>query len=198
MSAKTKPKCLHCNEEYCCDPRNYGRQKYCSKPDCQRASKAASQLQWLSRPENRDYFRGAENSERVRLWRLANPGFRRSKSPVPKSVLQEPLIPQSIENKEVAQPDVSSVLQDICLVQPALVVGLISIMTGSALQEDIVASARWSINRGEDILRMVPGKSECGRDATEDLGGEPVEAGGFINAGHGQTYGVLADSAIHT
>jgi hypothetical protein len=159
MSPKTKPKCLHCNDEYCCDPRNFGRQKYCAKPDCRRASKAASQRQWLSRPENRDYFRGAENSERVRLWRLANPGFRRNKRTAPKSVLQEPLIPQAVENKEVAQPDVSSVLQDICLVQPALVVGLISIMTGSGLQEDIVASARWYINRGEDILRMVPGRS---------------------------------------
>jgi hypothetical protein len=33
MSLKTKSKCLHCNDEYCCDPRNYGRQKYCPKPD---------------------------------------------------------------------------------------------------------------------------------------------------------------------
>jgi hypothetical protein len=90
---------------------------------------------------------------------LANPGYRRNKRPEAKSVLQEPLITQAVENKEVTRPDVSSVLQDICLVQPALVVGLISIMTGSGLQEDIVASARWYINRGEDILRMVPGKS---------------------------------------
>ena len=159
MSAKIKPKCLHCNEEYCCDPRNYGRQKYCPKPDCRQASKAASQRQWLGRPENRDYFRGPENCERVRLWRLANPGYRRNKTPAPKSVLQEPLIPQAVENKEVAQPAALSVLQEICLSQPALVVGLISIMAGSGLQEDIVAIARCYINRGEDILRMVPGRS---------------------------------------
>ena len=84
MSSKTTPKCLHCNEDYHRDPRNGGRQRYCAKPDCRQASKAASQRQWLGRPENRDYFRGPENCERVRLWRLANPGYRRSKRPEPR------------------------------------------------------------------------------------------------------------------
>jgi hypothetical protein len=36
-------------------------------------------------------------------------------------------------------------------------VGLISVVTGHALQEDIAASARAFLNRGEDILRTVPG-----------------------------------------
>ncbi len=36
-------------------------------------------------------------------------------------------------------------------------VGLISVLTGYGLQEDIAASARSFLNRGEDILRMVPG-----------------------------------------
>ncbi len=111
MSSKTTPKCLHCNEEYRTDPRNCGRQRYCAKEDCRQASKAASQRQWLSRPENRDYFRGAENCERVRLWRLANPGYRRNKRPAPQSVLQEPLVTQAVENEEVVKPAVSSVLQ---------------------------------------------------------------------------------------
>jgi hypothetical protein len=87
MSSKTTPKCLHCKEEYRSDPRNCGRQRYCLKPDCRQASKAASQRQWLGRPENRDYFRGAEYCERVRLWRLAHPGHRRNKRLAPQSVL---------------------------------------------------------------------------------------------------------------
>ena len=33
-------------------------------------------------------------------------------------------------------------------------------MTGHALQEDIAASARSFLNRGRDILRMVPGSPE--------------------------------------
>ena len=159
MSSKTPPKCLHCNEDYHRDPRNGGRQRYCAKPDCRQASKAASQRQWLGRPENRDYFRGPENCERVRLWRLANPGYRRSKRPAPQSVLQEPLIPQAVENEEVAIPEATSVLQEILFVQPAMFVGLISVLTGYGLQEDIAASARSFLNRGEDILRMTPGRS---------------------------------------
>jgi hypothetical protein len=159
MSSKTTPKCLHCNEDYHRDPRNGGRQRYCVKPICQQASKAASQRQWLSRSENRDYFRGAENCERVRLWRLANPGYRRNKRPASGSVLQEPLIPQAVEVVEVVAPIPSSVLQEILFVQPAMFVGLISVLTGYGLQEDIAASARSFLIRGEDILRMTPGST---------------------------------------
>jgi hypothetical protein len=109
------------------------RQSYCVKPVCQQASKAASQRQWLRRPENRDDFRGAENCERVRLWRLANPGYRRNKRPAPKSVLQQPLIPQAVEEGPVAIPVASSVLPEILFVQPAMFVGLISVLTGYGL-----------------------------------------------------------------
>jgi hypothetical protein len=35
-------------------------------------------------------------------------------------------------------------------------VGLISMVTGHALQEDIAASTRSFLTRGEDILRMTP------------------------------------------
>ena len=157
MSSKTTSKCLHCKEEYHADPRNCGRQRYCLKADCRQASKAASQRQWLSRPENRDYFRGAENCERVRLWRLAHPGYRRNKRPAPQSVLQEPLILQAVANEQVVNPTAASVLQEILFSQPAMFVGLISVLTGSGLQEDIAESARSFLNRGEDILRMVPG-----------------------------------------
>jgi hypothetical protein len=43
------------------DPRNANRQKYCRKPKCREASKAASQQRWLQKPENQDYFRGPQN-----------------------------------------------------------------------------------------------------------------------------------------
>jgi hypothetical protein len=162
MSSTTTPKCLHCNEEYRRDLRNGGRQRYCAKPDCQRASKAASQRQWLGQPENRDYFRGPENCERVRLWRFANPGCRRGKRAVPKSGLQEPLIPQAVENVEVMAPTASSGLQEILFTQPALFVGLISVLTGYGLQDDLVACVRSFISRGHDILgrQAAPGSEQ--------------------------------------
>ena len=36
--------------------------------------------------------------------------------------------------------------------QPAVMVGLISMMTGSALQEDIAATTRALLSKGQDIL----------------------------------------------
>jgi hypothetical protein len=47
---------------------------------------------------------------------------------------------------------ISNALQDVCVMQPALLVGLISTMTGSALQEDIATAARLLLRKGQDIL----------------------------------------------
>ncbi len=160
MKSKTTFKCLNCKEKHACDARNRGRQHYCSKPECRRASKAASQRKWLGRPENRNYFRGPDNCERVRRWREAHPGYWRNKGPAPGNTLQEPCGPQGIENAWVAGIGRAVALQDVCTAQPALLVGLISVMTGHALQEDIAASARSLLNRGRDILRMTPGSPE--------------------------------------
>jgi hypothetical protein len=154
MKSKTTFKCLHCSEKHTSDARNRGRQRYCVKPECRRASKASSQRQWRSRPENENYFRGAENVERVRQWRLAHPGYWRKKSSGGEDALQDICMEQEALNKEVARAGSGDALQDICLTQPALLVGIISIMTGHALQEDIVTSVRGFLTRGEDILRM--------------------------------------------
>ena len=61
--------------------------------------------------------------------------------------------------KEVVGSRVPDALQDLCRSQPALLVGIIAMMTGSVQQEDIAASARSFLARGADILRM--GRGEC-------------------------------------
>ena len=66
-------KCLNCSRLFIPDHRNRERQKYCSAPECKRASKRARQQAWLSKPENRDYFRDAQNVKRVQDWRKAHP-----------------------------------------------------------------------------------------------------------------------------
>ena len=160
MSSTTTFKCLHCNEEHHCSPRKRGRQRYCSKPDCQRASKAASQRQWLSRQENRDYFRGAENCERVRQWRLAHPGYRRNKKSVPRGALQDLVKLQAAETEVVklqtARDALQDVLQDVWRSQHATLVGPVSILTGHQSHEDIATTTRRFMNRGQDILAMTP------------------------------------------
>jgi hypothetical protein len=75
MKCKRRRKCLHCREFFQPDRRNLWHQRYCSKPSCRQASKAASQRPGLAKPQNRDYFRGPAHVERVRAWRAAHPGY---------------------------------------------------------------------------------------------------------------------------
>ena len=77
-----KRKCQYCRGFFTPDYRNVGRQRYCSKPPCKHASKAASQRRWQQKPENHDYFRGPDHVHRVQLWRQAHPGYWRG--PMPK------------------------------------------------------------------------------------------------------------------
>ena len=89
MKRHRRRKCRHCRELFLPDPRNLRHQHYCSKPECRRASKAASQRRWLSKPANRDYFRGAANVQRVRAWRAAHPGYWQRTGPQTGIALQE-------------------------------------------------------------------------------------------------------------
>ena len=117
-------------------------------------------------------------------WRKAHPGYWRKKipapaeSPAPGGALQEIFeetpdeipeaipelsIPEVVDKEVIGKsepPGPPGTLQEISLLQfvlqPALLVGLIALMTGAALQEDIAQSARSLLDRGEDILRMVP------------------------------------------
>lgn len=159
MIQKTTRKCLNCSEQFIPDPRNRERQCHCGKPECQKVSKAESQRRWTRKPENKNYFHGAENTDRVRQWRKANPGYRRKKRPASAGVQQDSFDNQSAGVVEVVGLEAGGVLQDVCLVQPALLVGIIAVLTGHVQQEDIAASARSFLARGADILRM--GRGEC-------------------------------------
>lgn len=156
VKRRARFKCLQCKEFDQADYRNRGRQRYCSKAECRQAAKAQSQRRWLGKPENENYFRGPENTRRVREWRKAHPGYWRNKKSAGDEALQEACSAQEAEGKQVAQNRARPALQDAWLMQPAVLVGLISTMTGSALQEDIARSARGFLVRGQDILGLTP------------------------------------------
>lgn len=149
-------KCRCCSKFFIPDPRSADRQRYCSKPECQHASKAASQQRWLSKNGNGDYFRGAAAVRRVQLWRKSHPGYWRRKDP--SSDRAQPIDVQRSE------PDQSScnvprglpgTLQDYCLAQDPAFIGLLSMVTGATLQEDIAQTARQLDLRGRNILGCV-------------------------------------------
>jgi hypothetical protein len=167
MRGPAKRKCLCCQEFYRADHRNLRHQRYCSKAACRKESKAQSQRRWQQRPENQDYFRGPENCQRVKGWRKRHPGYWRKKNSSLQVPLQEVYQEQVTPNEEVIAQKTSDGLQEVFLMQPAVVVGLISMMTGHALQEDIVATARVLVRKGRDILDSNPG-SETTRSKNEN------------------------------
>ena len=64
-----KRKCHCCQQWFLPNPKTAFRQKFCSRPRCKRASKAASQRKWKDKPGNRKLADPAKEQERVRRWR---------------------------------------------------------------------------------------------------------------------------------
>ncbi len=62
MARPEQHSCLFCGEMFRAEARNAGHQKYCSEPNCRKASKAASRRAWLSKPENQDYSQSQHSS----------------------------------------------------------------------------------------------------------------------------------------
>ncbi len=113
-------------------------------------SKSASQAKWLSKPQNRDYFHGAEHVARVRQWREAHPGYGKKTSGA--TPLQEVLIAHHHEIIEEKPVLTGVALQEVIIDQPAVLIGLIAHLTASPLQDDIAQASRHLLQMGRDIL----------------------------------------------
>jgi hypothetical protein len=151
MGFGERRKCKCCHTLFRPDQRNRARQHYCSAPACRAASKAASQARWLSKPENQDYFRGAENVARVKAWRSRHPGYWR-KGRRADSALQDASTAQTIDLTPETDEVARTPLQDVLSAQPAVLIGLIAHLTGTPLQDDIVRTAGRLLRLGQDIL----------------------------------------------
>lgn len=154
MKQLRKKKCRHCGILFRPDSRNYKKQRYCSKPDCRKASKIESQRKWVQ--GNPDYFRSSQNVFRVQQWRKKHPGYskRRNQSVLQENsdALQDLLIGKGKEKQALKPHLVTSALQDLLLAQPAVLIGLIAHLTGYALQDDIASSVACMLKLGKDIL----------------------------------------------
>jgi hypothetical protein len=151
MEPIKKKSCRHCKKLFLPNPRNATRQEYCFKPECRGASKADSQKRWTEKPENRNYFCGPINVQRVQQWRKENPGYWRRKSGKTVIALQETLNAQPAENMDTAVLP-SGALQDILSAQHIVLLGLIANFTGSALQDDIAITVRRLLRLGQDVI----------------------------------------------
>jgi len=150
-------KCRCCNKFFFPDYRNRDRQHYCGQPACCHASKRASQRRWSCKPANRDYFRGASEVARVQAWRQAHPGYWKRRPP--RSGSTQAVAPQQVNPVQsscnVPRSPLGT-LQENCPTQDPAFIGLIALITGGTLQEDIVATARRVVERGQNILGLRP------------------------------------------
>ncbi len=130
--------CFHCKSLFAPNSRNRRHQRYCQQPACRVESKRQAQARWSAKPENQNYFRGPENVDRVRQWRLAHPGYWKKSQIEPPVALQDLNKRQQVEPQPVPRDLFATALQDLSQVQTPLLVGLISQTLGSTLQDDIV------------------------------------------------------------
>ena len=158
MAQSGQRKCLCCQLFFDVDRRIGERQRYCPKPDCQRASKAASQAAWLAKPHNQDYFCGPVHVGRVQAWRAQHPGYSSPKRRDPPA-LQDSLIPQvpdcieeSSNRGEIAAPRQTGALQDLITAPLPVLAGLIAHLFQVSLQDEFAATTRRLVQLGHDLI----------------------------------------------
>ena len=162
MAQAGQRKCLCCGDFFDPDHRNRERQRYCAAAGCRRASHAVSQAAWLAKPQNKDYFRDPLHVAKVQAWRVAHPGYSRSKPRKARSqpALQDALIPQVpdlIEETSIrGQIAMTPALQDALEAPSPLLAGLIVHLFELTLQEDIAATTRRLVQLGHDAINRSP------------------------------------------
>jgi len=163
MSTDGLRKCCQCGIWFR-PGRNGWHQHFCLKPECQVASKRASQQKWCRKYPG--YYHGEVHVKRVQAWRRKHPGYWKQKGTAnacgPPDALQDLLMTQGFDNKDVKvfrnclSEEISRPLQDLLLAQQHALVGVASLITGEALQEDIAVVLSTCYERGQRIGGIVP------------------------------------------
>jgi predicted MarR family transcription regulator len=112
-----------------------------------KSSRSAAQKKWLCKIENRDHFKGLAELVRVQNWRDTHPGYWRRRARVGRYVTSGKLA-------EVVR---EFALQDMIDTRFSLVVGLVSHLTRTALQDEIASELRRLILLGHGILHQTTG-----------------------------------------
>jgi hypothetical protein len=164
MSTSGRRKCLECGVWFRPERRNAHRQRYCGARECRAASKRASQRKWSRR--NPGYFHGETHVRRIQAWRRVHPGYWKPKGegggPEPPGALQDLSLPQAVDESLVAAirdrlfGEISRPLQDLLSAQACALAGLVCMVSGDALQEDIVRTLGACYEQGQRIGGRVP------------------------------------------
>ena len=104
-----------------------------------------AQKRWLRKIENRDHFKGRANLIRVQDWRKGHPGYWQRRARIGRYVVRGRLADLV---RQIA-------LQDKIDTHFSLVVGLVSRLTGSALQDEIAQELSRPMLLGHGILTQI-------------------------------------------
>lgn len=150
-----RSRCRNCKRLFYPDARNRGRQHYCGRSECRKASKDESNRKW--KEKNPDYHKGPIHVARVQNWRKKNSDRPKSgkKTKNRDTALQDPLFNQPIEIKGYIERLLESALQDALQEQYLVITGIISQITNETLQDSIVLKQRRLRELGADILGSV-------------------------------------------
>ena len=164
MSTEGLRKCCHCGVWFRPHPRNAYHQRFCLKSECQAASKLSSQRKWCRK--NPGYFHGEQYVKKVQEWRRNNPGYWKPKGTAddrgPPDALQDLLTAQGFDNQGVKvfrdclSEEISRPLQDVLTAQRHALVGIASMISGEALQENIAQVLTTCYERGQRIGGIMP------------------------------------------
>jgi hypothetical protein len=93
----------------------------------------------------------------VQQWRKSNPGYWKKKPSISQrtpAAESQPL--EQVQKSCNASNGLTRPLQDVCLVQHPVFIGLLSVIVGSALQEEIATTLRQLQIQGQKILKQNP------------------------------------------
>lgn len=114
--------------------------RYCARPGCVKASRVAAQKKWLRHEKQGEPDK--VSVIRTQQWRLEHPGYWRRKVRLGRYEIQG----------ELASVVRDYALQDMMDTQFSLVIGLVSYLTQSALQDTIASEIQRLIVLGHGIL----------------------------------------------
>jgi len=154
MARAGQRKCLNCGRYFDPDRRVGERQRYCGASTCRSASKAASAKRWLSKPQNRDYFRGPVHVARVQAWRAAHPGY--AQQGAWRRPLQDQCGQQELDFAGQSGKSADTPLQDLLDAPSPVLAGLIAHLFQVTLQDEMAACARRLVQLGTDVLGAQP------------------------------------------
>jgi len=149
--SNTQRSCSICHNKFIVNKFSSSRQLICLSKECRKIAKKQRQADWLAR--NPDYFKGPENVERVREWRLKKAKqIANLKIPLETKISSESKSSPKAKscNKLNLENDV---LQDLAFsTQGIILIGFMSFTTGAVLQDEVLNLCAACFIRGQQLL----------------------------------------------